>query len=179
MTKGTQESDRVIFPTLEILLSYDPFGPCKFEITGTTCRYNVQELEILLWSWGESGILSVGWPSLWLGTLQQPLWRSGNDSHRVSELRSVCVLIKSTPEDINGIQQCQKVMEKVYRAFASLALPSTDVPVSFIQSSQDSLTQGGWGIFSLSTSCMYVLGPIEFFVETLFSWFSLHLSLGY
>jgi hypothetical protein len=45
--KGIQESDWVIFPTLEILLFYDHVRPCKFKITGITCRYNVQELELL------------------------------------------------------------------------------------------------------------------------------------
>lgn len=48
VTKGIQESAWVILLTLEILLLYDPSSPCKFEITGTTCRYNVQELEPLI-----------------------------------------------------------------------------------------------------------------------------------
>lgn len=64
--KGIRGLDQVIFPTLEILLLYDGFGPSEFE-NSVTCKYIVQQLEFLdekpRKTWGQNWTLSVGCPS--------------------------------------------------------------------------------------------------------------------
>lgn len=83
---------------------------------------------------------------------------------------------QTNPEDINEIQQCQEDMENSPEPLLLRLSPLSTKPLLLSHSDLRMSSRNGGG--PLSPSCTCVPEPIEFFMETLFSWISPQLSFA-
>lgn len=83
---------------------------------------------------------------------------------------------QTNPGDMNEIQQCQEDKESSPEPLLLRLSPLSTKPLLPSPSDVRMSSRNGGG--PLSPSCPCVPEPVEFFMEALFSWISLHLSFA-